>query len=172
MDTKQTQAFKNAPDLRLLVLHAGGRLFGVDMAAVAHTGDETCDFAAPQPTPIPGAPPPVRGVVHIRGRLYTVIDPALMFATNEDTATQVTTDRAATSLRVVPLRGKEQLAIAIKRIEEIISICAANIESLTEETHAAKGIVRGNDGQDILVLDTSKLFTAATQGMERRRRRS
>lgn len=171
-DTKHDAASGNAPDLRLLVVRAGGKLFGVDMRAVAHTDDETCDFAAQPPTPLPGAPAPVRGVVHIRGRLYTVIDPALMLAAHTDTATQATDTAAATALRVVPLRGKEQLAIAVERVEEIVNINESNIETPDEATPATRGIVRGVTEEDILVLDAGKLFAAATQGMERRRRRS
>lgn len=170
-NTKQIESSGDTPDLRLLIVRAGNKLFGVDMAAVAHTGDETCDFAAPQPTPLPGAPVPVRGVVYVRGQLYTVIDLTQMFATHKGEVMQET-GTTATTLRVVPLRGKEQLALAVEGVEEIISINESNIESLDEAIAATRGIVRGVAEEDILVLDVGKLFAAATQGMERRRRRS
>lgn len=170
-DTKPIQAQRDAHEPRLLVLRAGGKLFGVDMRAVAHTDDEICDFAAPSPTPLPGAPAPVRGVFHLRGKLYTVIDPWLILAMHEDSATPPN-DAATNPLRVVPLRGKEQLAIAIERVEKIITISESNIEMLDKAIPATRGIVHGIMEEDILVLDTGKLFAAATQGMERRRRRS
>lgn len=170
-NTKPIEAQRDAHELRLLVLRAGSKLFGVDMKAVAHTDDEICDFAAPSPTPLPGAPAPVRGVVHLRGKLYTVIDPWLILAIHEDSATPPN-DAATNPSRVVPLRGREQLAIAIERIIKIVSINESNIESFGAAMLATRGIVCGIAEEDILVLDTGKLFAAATQGMERRRRRS
>lgn len=156
---------------RLLILRAGGKLFAVDADALAH-GTETMDgFPLPAPVPLPGAPAPVRGVVQVRGRLYTVIDPAQMLADKDDTTTQATDD-AATPLRVIPLRGKEQLALAIERIEGTISISGADIELFETPIPAVQGVVRGIAEQDVLVLDLNELFAAATQGMERRRRRS
>jgi chemotaxis signal transduction protein len=92
-------------------------------------------------------------------------------STHEDRTTHAA-DTTATTLRVIPLRGKEQLALAVESIEKIISIHESNIESLHAEIAATRGVVRGIAEEDVLVLDTGRLFAAATQGMERRRRRS
>lgn len=164
----QTKLHSNEETRHLLVLRAGGRLFGVNAEALAYGSDSDVGFTAPVLTPLPGAPPSVRGVAQVRGRLYTVIDPAQMLATNGDNAMH---DAVMPSL-IVPLRGTEQLALAVEGIEQTMNLVAASIEPLDAEMPAVQGVARGIAEQDILVLDTGELFAAATQGMERRRRRS
>ena len=165
---------------RLVVVRRGTRLFGVyadeieascvtDDFTPGDTHDRAPDFSFPEssapPAPLPGAPRAVRGVVVVRGRVYTLIDPALLFDERIDVAPDASDESDARSI-VVPLRGDEQLAIEAGRIEATIVIAAADIAPATLPG------VEGIAAENIHVLDTRALFAAATRGMERRRRRT
>ena len=71
---------------------------------------------------------------------------------------------------VLALRGREQLALVISDAEETIEISAADINPPVELLPVSRGTIE-RDGRVIHVLATDKLFAAALQGHERRRRR-
>src|SRR5438067_8661756 len=88
----------------LLLLRAGARAFAV-------FADETDGVAdGLKPTPLPHAPRAVLGVVSVRGRMRTVLDPLALVGDNEETESAATV--APAPLFIVALRGDEQLALA------------------------------------------------------------
>ncbi len=165
-----TESFTNDETRNLIVLRAGAYLFGVDAGDVAPGGDAGIIVAA-SPVPLPGAPDAVRGVVQVRGKLYTVIDPARMLALHNRAQDETTPDRAAPR-RILPLRGAEQLALAVEAVVGALRVAAENIAPLAATLPAVRGVVHRDNEQEIFVLDIAGLFAAATHGMERRRRRS
>ena len=118
------------------------------------------------PVPLPNAPPAVLGVVSVRGRMLTVIDPATLLGEGSAKGTKTT------PAFIIALSGDEQLALAVTRVDGTIGIFVAEIELPAEAAGAniMRGIVQGAHGQTI-VLDTGELFPAAMQGAERRRKR-
>jgi chemotaxis signal transduction protein len=116
-----------------------------------------------QPTPLPRAPRAVLGVVSIHGRMLTVLDPLALFADSGG-------KKSLTSGLLVALNGDEQLALAVDRLGKTLEI-AAQIEPgvLNDHQRLAMGVVLSGN-EEIIILDVNKLFAAAIEGHERRRR--
>lgn len=146
--------------LELLLMSAGGgRLIGI----FADEADDVAEGLVP--TPLPHAPPAVRGVVSIGGRMLTVLDPlVLLTEPNNDKA------RAMPSC-VVALRGDEQLALAVERIEHPIEIFTAMIKPFDHAGKFVRGTVPYGEAL-VVLLNPQEIFGAAMQGWERRRQRT
>ena len=146
----------------LAVMRAGGRVFAV----YADEADSVTEGL--RPTPLPGAPPAVLGVVCVRGRMRTVLDPLALFGDTPH-APPPTPPRF-----VVALRGDEQLALAVERVERIVEAPPDALRPPPDEKHTAaplRGLVTLDD-TPVAVLDPARLFEAAMQGTERRRPRT
>jgi purine-binding chemotaxis protein CheW len=142
----------------LLVMRTGARLLGV----FADEANGVTEWR--RPTPLPRQPLTVLGVVSIRGRMLTVLDPLALF--NERNQQR----EPGAPAFIVALGGDEQLALAIDRAERIIEIFTDEVAPPPSGTGA--GIVRGvvqRDRDLIAVLDLKELFATATRGEERRR---
>jgi chemotaxis signal transduction protein len=160
---------------KLCVMRSGARLFAVHADAVEATSENLT------PTPLPFAPAPVRGLVSQRGRILTVIDPLLLLTPGAPStaATAAATADApppAAAPLIVALRGDEQLALAVERLEPDLELFDDGDEADTT-THASpnsqlcvRRIIQHQTGA-IALLDTAHLFEAAMQGVERRRKR-
>ena len=112
-----------------------------------------------EPTPLPFAPPSVLGIVSMHGRMFTVVDAAVLLARN-----------AATQSRsIVALRGDEQLALAVDETLETVSVKPDEVVNGTEKDLIQRTI-RLN-GEQVLLLDVDSLFAVVIRGRERRRRR-
>ncbi len=119
------------------------------------------------PVPLPHAPPAVLGVVSVQGRMLTVIDPAVLLGEGSTGK-----KKAATPAFIIVLRGDEQLALAVNRVDGHLGIYLGEIVASTGSfnSNVARGSIQGAYGQTI-VLDARELFAAAMQGAERRRQR-
>ena len=183
-----TAAAEDARERReLLIMHAGGRKVGV----FADEADRVTENL--RPTPLPHAPSAVIGVVSIRGRMCTVLDPAALLGVSDSSETaqgrtKTTTLNATPAGRtqardaaaeaaagerpryIVSLRGDEQLALAVERVESIVEILTEDVQPLTHSAGAVRGVTQ-HDSSTIILLDPARLFEAATQGTERRRTR-
>lgn len=154
---------------KLCVMRSGARRFAVYADAVEATSENST------PTPLPFAPAPVRGLVSQRGRILTVIDPLLLL-TPVAPSTAAAVAATADAPLIVALRGDEQLALAVERLEPDLELFDDGDEVDTT-THASpnsqlcvRRIIQHQTGA-IALLDTAHLFEAAMQGVERRRRR-
>lgn len=146
----------------LVPFTAGEMVFAVFADQVESTAD------AKLPAPLPDAPPAVLGVVCVRGRMLTVLDPFALVTGEANSWPEVLPN-------IIALSGDEQLALAAAERLDTITISAADIESPSpadEEnlSRVALGIARYG-GQEITVLSVPHLFAAALRRKERRRRR-
>ncbi|MFS8086480.1 MAG: chemotaxis protein CheW [Acidobacteriota bacterium] len=152
------------PQLHDLVpFTAGERVFAVFADQVESTAE------AKVPAPLPHAPPAVLGVVCVRGRMLTVLDPIAL-------VTGQAGSWPAALPHVIALSGDEQLAVAARERLDTITIAATDIQQSTLQddegnpNRVALGIARYG-GQEITVLSVANLFAAAMRRKERRRRR-
>jgi purine-binding chemotaxis protein CheW len=146
----------------LVPFTAGERVFAVFADQVESTAE------AKLPAPLPDAPAAVLGVVCVRGRMLTVLDPFALVTGEANSWPEVLAN-------VIALSGDEQLALAASERLDTITISATDIESPSpadEENlgRVALGIARYG-GQEITVLSVARLFAAALRRKERRRRR-
>ncbi|MDT7604791.1 MAG: CheW-like domain [Acidobacteriota bacterium] len=156
----------------LFVMRAGGRLFAVYGEEVEATAEGLTA------TPLPHAPTAVCGVVSLRGRVRTVLDPLRVIAAHESSgaagatdATDATaTDRDAPRL-FIALRGDEQLALVCDGAEGLIEVARANLTPPPDAQSPTLGTF-AHRGLNVTLLDPARLFDAAMQGMDRRRKRS
>jgi chemotaxis signal transduction protein len=150
------------PRLRdLFSFVAGGRIFAVLAEEVEGTAD--AKYAAL----LPHAPPAVVGVLCVRGRMLTTLDPIALV-----TGRRLEWPPVIPS--VVALRGDEQLALAAERFGGTITVAEADIEAPAEDgdrNHPAIIGISRHGGEEISILGVSHLFAAAFQRKERRRRR-
>lgn len=145
----------------LLPFTIGERIFAVFTDQVDGTAERK-PFA-----PLPRAPNAVIGVVCVRGRMLTVLDP-----------TVVLDSRLAQWEQMLPyvivLRGDEQLGLVAETCRDTITISAADIERSSHSEQPQDdfmlGLVR-YAGEEMLILDSTRLFSRAVQRRERRRRR-
>jgi chemotaxis signal transduction protein len=141
---------------------AGDRVFAIFADQVDGTAE------AKVPVPLPNAPPAILGVICVRGRMLTVIDPIALL-------TGEAFGWPASLPSVIALRGDEQLALAAQSCRDAITIAASDIQPVTQSNDdgfesAALGMtVHG--GEEITVLRAENLFAAAVRRKERRRRR-
>ncbi len=152
------------PQLHDLVpFTAGGRVFAVFADEVESTAE------AKLPALLPNAPPAVLGVVCVRGRMLTVLDPVALL-------TGEATSWPETLPGVIALSGDEQLAVAAHERLDTITIAATDIQptTLSDNEDSAGGVALGiarYGGEEITVLSVAHLFAAAMRRKERRRRR-
>lgn len=149
----------------LLLMRAGGRAFAVG-ADETEGGALTC----PTPTPLPHAPRAVLGVVCLRGRMRTVLDPRALVVENQGEEGAGQEGEEAGRL-VVALRGEEQLALAVETVEGVIRVNAAALTPTQPSASPLRATLE-HEGSSLIVLDPVQLFDAAMRGTERRRPRA
>ena len=168
---------RDAPDRREIILMSSG---AHAFAVYAEEADGvTRDL---KPTPLPGAPRAVAGVVCVRGRMRTVLDPlALLSAPTHGAGEGASVDEPEGANAggqeapafVVTLRGDEQLALAVGRVVGIVELQTDGLDASDRQTAhgpAVRATLR-HDGRPVALLDPANLFEAAMRGTERRRQR-
>lgn len=167
-EVKETKAETGAGDAReLLVMRAGGLAFAV------HADECECVTPWAEPAPLPDAPPPVLGVVSVRGRMRTVLDPVRLFEAAG--LAQDSRPAAAPPRLIASLKGDEQLALAFETSRPATLDAGTGTTPAVETTPLAPLPVLAtfsDGGETVQLLDASRLFDAAMSGTERRRRRS
>ena len=147
--------------LDLVPFEVGNRIFAVFADQVDGTAEGKV------PAPLPRAPVGVLGVVCVRGRMLTVLDPIGVL-----TGEALTWPDRLPS--VIALRGDEQMALAAHRCRDTITTANADIQPSEdpsgESGNPVLGLVR-HGGEEITVLNVERLFGAAMRRRERRRRR-
>ena len=151
------------PQLQDLVpFVAGDRIFAV----FADQVDATAEGKVP--VALPHAPAAVLGVVCVRGRMLTVLDPIAL-------VTDDTLEWPKSLPCVIALGGDEQLALAAHEYRDTITIAPSDIQPAIKSDDDASGNVTLGiaryGGEEINVLNADQLFTAAVRHRERRRRR-
>ena len=146
----------------LFSFSAGNRTFAVFEEEVEGTAESK------RPARLPHAPPAVLGVVCMRGRMLTTLDPfALVEAEPANWPNELPL--------VIALRGDEQLALAADSLRETITVASTDIEQFEgDQSDRLQPIIAGvarHGGEELTILNTGGLFAAAFQRTERRRRR-
>ena len=157
-DTHTTN--QDEPQLRdLFSFTAGGQTFAVFADEVEGTADSK-HFA-----PLPHAPAAVLGVLCVRGRMLTALDPIAL----------LTGDGLIWPHElpcVIALRGDEQLALAAESFGSTITVLDADIEIPSDQPqHSAVAGISRHGGEEIRIFSVPNLFLAAFRRQERRRRR-
>jgi chemotaxis signal transduction protein len=145
----------------LLLLRAGGLAFAVYA--------EECECVTPwaEPAPLPHAPGAFLGVVPVRGRMRTVLDPARLLESSGLTQA----GRPAAHAFIASLAGDEQLALACEASVPATLSADEHISPPDSPAFPALGTFR-RDGETVHLLDPARLFEAAMSGTERRRQRA
>jgi len=141
------------PTRAVRVMFAGSQCIGL----FADDIDTIADWRTP--TPLPGAPPAILGVVCIRGRMLTVLDASALLGK---------TGSAARAM-IATLRGAEQIALAVDRTGDLVEIAPDEMKDPREMNSLFIGIIE-KGGPPISLLDATQLFATAMRGRERRRR--
>lgn len=160
----------------LFVFSAGGGSFAVFAEEVESTAEHL------RPAPIPFAPPAVLGVVPVRGRMRTALDPLRLLDapassdTGAQPATEITPSLLASTTTTPPrlfvaLAGDEQLALACDSAEGPVTVQIPPLQPPPDAHSPVRGRVN-HEGRVITLLDPARLFDAAMRGTDRRRRRS
>ena len=147
----------------LLMLRAGAHLIGV-FADEARSVSEDCKL-----TSLPCAPPTVLGVACIRGRMHTVLDPALLLRAPDDKHGKP--DDPSSQIYFIALNGDEQLALKVDEVRGVIEILPEDVLPLAHAGRVVQGVIQSENNL-IVVLNQAELFDAAMQGTERRRKRT
>jgi purine-binding chemotaxis protein CheW len=113
-----------------------------------------------QPTPLPGAPEVIVGVVSVQARMITVLDTARIL--------ELQMEDVVNPDLVIALVGQEQLGLTATSEETALDIPISQME-LSTHPGPLMGCVR-QEGETIPILDPQQLFAAAIRGQERRRR--
>lgn len=150
------------PVLRdLFIFEAGALIFAI----LADQVDGITE--ARVPAVLPNSPQAILGVVSVRGRMLTVIDPTVLI-----TGQSLRWPHGLPS--VIGLRGDEQLALVAQHCRDKITIEDADIVRPNEGADDDAGLLVGRvryAGEEILVLDVNHLFASVMKQRERRRRR-
>ncbi len=149
----------------LLVLCAGRHLLGV-YADEARSVSEDCKL-----TLLPHAPPAVLGVASIRGRMHTVLDPALLLRVSELDDSQKGGVESTSQTYFVALNGEEQLALRVEEVRKVVELFSEDVLPLDHAGRVVRGVVKSENGL-VVVLNQAELFAQAMQGTERRRKRT
>ena len=140
------------------------RVGALRVAVLADEVDTVAEWRAP--VPLPNAPASVLGVVNVRGRMLTVLDPLALLGEEVNGHTN------APPSFIIALRGDEQLALAADSVDSAIEADMEEVEP--SDKNETGTVVRGIahiEQDSITVLETKELFDAAMRGAERRRQR-
>lgn len=145
----------------LLLLRAGGLTFAVYA--------EECECVTPwaEPAPLPHAPAAVIGVVPVRGRMRTVLDPARLLESCGLTHEGGTAAHAF----IASLAGDEQLALACEASAPYTLNTDDYLSPAASPAFPARGTFQ-RGSETVHLLDPARLFEAAMRGTERRRQRA
>lgn len=142
----------------LLLLRADGHAFAVYA--------EECECVTPwaEPAPLPHAPGTFLGVVSVRGRMRTVLEPAHLLEPSGHTYEHG-------PAFIVSLAGDEQLALACDASASLTLNADDHLSVPASPALPLRGTFQ-HDGETVHLLDPARLFEAAMSGTERRRQRT
>jgi purine-binding chemotaxis protein CheW len=131
----------------LVTFSLGSEEYGVEISSVQEI------IRATDITIVPGAPPHVRGVINLRGKIIPVVDLRTRF---QMPAGEVTDSQR---IIVIELQGK-RLGMLVDGVSQVIKISSAIIEEMPEEAvtldqNYIKGVGK-LDGRLIIILDLNR----------------
>jgi purine-binding chemotaxis protein CheW len=103
----KTQTIKSAAEVEFVTFHVGDLLIGVDIHHVDEINRQV------NITPVPQAPPQVRGVINLRGEVVTVVDLRNVLGMGDTEIGQYTRT-------VVVNSHDEQIGLLVDRIADVV----------------------------------------------------
>ena len=108
------------------------------------------------PTPVPGAPPSLLGVISQRGVVLPIVDARLLIGLLANPL-----ERGA---RCVLLHAEEiEIALLVDEVADLVTLDLTALQPAPAQTEVAQPLVRGTfhyEGEPLALLDLSALITA------------
>ena len=141
---------------------AQDRLYGIEVAQVREVSTHVAT------TPVPQAPPLVRGLANLRSRIYLVLDlsPALGLPAPEcttDSRLIVLHPRVAEGLGLFVDCGGDIVRVSLEQMEEIARPAAGNAEALVAQPASPVVGVCKLDTELMMIIDPKRLVGALEQ---------
>ena len=137
-----------------LVFTLGGKQYGVDLIKVQEIKEWE------EPTPMPGTPNEVRGVLNLRGVVVPIVDMRLRFHMPEAEFTRET-------VIIVTLIQQRAVGLVVDSVSDVISLSEGQFKSAPAvdgfDDHHMKGIAALEDGMVILLSADNLLSVEALQ---------
>lgn len=157
MQTTQAGAGQGGSDLygtsvqdQYLVFTLGGKQYGVDLIKVQEIKEWE------EPTPMPGTPHEVRGVLNLRGVVVPIVDMRLRFAMGEAEFTRET-------VIIVTLIQRRAVGLVVDSVSDVISLAEGQFKKAPPvegfDDHHLKGIAALEEGM-VILLNADNLLSA------------
>jgi purine-binding chemotaxis protein CheW len=132
-----------------------GRLYGIDATQVREVSAQVAC------TPVPQAPPAVRGLANLRSRVYLVVDvrPILGLPPvecTEDSRLIVLKPHLAENFGILVEHGGDIIRVGTTRIEEAPTPAAGAADAADGSAHVVVGVCR-LDGELMNIVDSARL---------------
>jgi purine-binding chemotaxis protein CheW len=145
----KSQPKKSSVEVEFVTFYAGDLLIGVDIHNVEEINRQV------EVTPVPQAPPQVRGVINLRGEVVTVLD-------LREVLDMGNTDINEHTRTVVVTSGNEQIGLLVDRIADVILAREdridpqpANVSGI--DGHYFKGVYK-LDNSLLIILDVDAVI--------------
>jgi purine-binding chemotaxis protein CheW len=142
-----------------------GRLYGIDAAQIREVSAQVVF------TPVPQAPPAVRGLANLRSRVYLVVDvrPVLGFPPVECTADSrliVLKPHLAENLGILVEHGGDIIRVSANEIEDVSPLATGTDASSSDRASAVTTGVCKLESELMNIIDTAKLVGAIETEMQ------
>jgi purine-binding chemotaxis protein CheW len=136
----------------LVTFQLGREEYGIEIASVQEI------IRATDITPVPGAPPHVRGVINLRGKIIPVVDLRTRFALPQAEVND--------SQRIVVIELKEKrIGMLVDGVSQVIRIPVGVVEGMPEEAISVdENFIKGIgklDNRLVIILDLNKSLLLA-----------
>ena len=105
-------------------------------------------------TEIPFVPPFIKGVINIRGHIYSIVDLTILFNLKKS-------DQAITKAKTIIIKSEDmEFGIYTDNLEGVMRISKADIkESPLGVSDSSRDYISGITSDNLIILDTSKLLS-------------
>lgn len=149
----EQSAFRQTGAVDLATFCVGELLLGIDIRSVREI-NRHLDF-----TPVPHAPPRVRGVINLRGEVVTVMDLRTILGLGK-------TELTRHARNIIVHSGSEQIGLLVDRVADTVSVSADAIELPPANVHGADAAMfRGVCRQEtdlVVILDVEAALADGT----------
>jgi purine-binding chemotaxis protein CheW len=126
MTMAKKKTLRSLEEVEFTTFYVGDLLIGVDIHHVDEINRQI------NVTPVPQAPPQVRGVINLRGEVVTVLDLGKVLGMGE---TQISDD----SRTVVVNSGNEQIGLLVDRIADVVLVRSDQIDPSPANVNSVDG---------------------------------
>ena len=141
----------------ILVLEAGGRLFGLDI------GEVECVVPAVRPIPLPHAVAGFEGILNLRGTAVAVLDLGAWFGAAQR---EIQLD----DLLIVLRAGPQPVALHVERVRGVVAIAQSSVQPAQNFVPSAQhfaGVVMV-EGDIVFLPDVAGFLSAAEKAAQQK----